>query len=130
MIALSLFALKHKLILVEKGEVGFGRPCVGFTYGDSYIAFNPYDMKDYEPIPGFKDDRFNDIKPENAYHKSDCMAVLCPDEDYGAGLEELATWVKALEALDVEVAEYSTGAMGVQAMMTGLFGKAFRIKQS
>jgi hypothetical protein len=36
------FALKHKVIFEEDGEVGMGRPCVGFVRGDGYVDYNPY----------------------------------------------------------------------------------------
>ena len=34
---LLAFAEKHGLIFEERGEVGFGRPCVGFTDGTRYV---------------------------------------------------------------------------------------------
>jgi hypothetical protein len=38
---LQRFANEHKLILEDEGQIGFGRPCVGFVKVGSYIAYNP-----------------------------------------------------------------------------------------
>ena len=44
------FANKHKIVLDEHGECGFGRPCVGFLHGDNYIDINPHHSETYKPI--------------------------------------------------------------------------------
>lgn len=125
------FARDHALTFVERGEVGFGRPCVGFTHDGSYSDFNPYNHADYEPIFPH-DDRLGAPAGVNAYHKHDCFAVLAHGEDgeaYDAAVMELDAWVRHLEAQgELEVVEFKTGATGLQAMFTGTTGRALRFK--
>jgi aminoglycoside phosphotransferase family enzyme len=125
---LQRFANKHKIVFEDKGEVGFGRECVGFLHGDNYIDYNPTDHENYEPIWG------NDIRllpPEetpNAYHKHDCLAVLVHG-DYDKAILELNAWINNLEKQgEVYIQEYETKADSLQALMVGLFGHAVRIK--
>ena len=118
------FANEHKVLFEDNGECGFGRPCVGLLRDSNYIAYNPTDSKTNDEIPEFSDYRFYDIAPENAYHKSDCIAVLGTDED---SIRELSEWVDELRKLNVTVERYSTGATGMQAMFTGTFGYAVKI---
>lgn len=45
------FANKHGILFVEKGECGFGRPCVGLNRGDgSWLDYNPLSDTTYGPI--------------------------------------------------------------------------------
>lgn len=138
---LLAFADKHSITLQRKGEVGFGRTCVGFTHsGGNYIDLRPYDMKSIEPIDGFYDDgRLDAPNGVEAYHKHDCLCVLAnglaalgEDEesaDYEKALDQLLLWVEHLEKQgEVEVVEFSTGATGMQAMVSGSTGYALRFK--
>jgi len=127
---LQEFAQKHSIILNEKGEIGFGRPCVGFVHGDNYISFNPLqDGGDYEPIFGEYDDRLYPPEGVESYHKGDYVAVLVSDEKYHKGLKQLLKWVEHLESQgEVEVVEYQTGATGLQAVISGMFGRAIKFK--
>ena len=125
---LERFALDHKLVFEEKGEIGFGRPCVGFTKGTSYVYYNPMDSTTFKVIQGFEDERIRENTPENAYHKSDCLAVLVHNNDYETAIQELVQWVKSLNELGVEIVEYETGATGIQAMFSGFTGYAMRPK--
>ena len=126
---LQEFATKHKLVLEEKGEIGFGRPCVGFLHGDNYISYNPTHDADYSYIFGEHDDRLSAPHDVNSYHKGDYMAVLVKDDDYKKGLDELLKWVEHLESQgEVEIVEYETGAQGFQAIFSGLFAKAIKLK--
>ena len=124
---LQEFANEHKLILEDKGEVGFGRPCVGFIKGTGYIDYDPLDRPDYltKVFPNDKD-----LDPPqgvpNAYHKHSCMAVLVHGDDYDAALEELAVWVDDLNRIGVRVVDFPTGAYGIQALISGVTGYAFR----
>lgn len=81
---LEQFALKHKLILEEAGEVGFGRPCVGFLKGTGYVDYNATVHPDYKPA--FPDDEYYEPPVPDAYHKHDCLAVLVHDDDYDSAL--------------------------------------------
>lgn len=122
------FAFKHGLIFEPKGQVGFGRECVGFlAKGGSYIDFDPWLYDD--EIAVFTNDEDWEWCPSSvadAYHKHDCMAVLVQDEDYQTALNQLELWVDHLENVNVKVVQYKTGAKGMQAMVNGVIGYAFR----
>ena len=124
------FANKHKVVFEDHGSVGFDRPCVGLSHGDTYIAHNPYNSKDYEPIEELADENlYPPDEVPNAYHKFDCLAVLVHSEDYDGAIIELYKWIKHLETLgEIQIVEYNTGATGMQAMFTGVFKKAVKIK--
>lgn len=130
---LQRFANEHKVILEDKGEVGFGRPCVGFVRKGSYVAFNPCKHPDYDYIWP-EDQRL--LPPSvvtDAYHKHDCFAVLVHGDNYDKALAQLDSWVEHLKMQGaIELVEYETGATGVQAVISGLFSYAFRFveKQS
>jgi hypothetical protein len=128
---LQAFANKHKVVLEDKGECGFGRPCVGFTYGGNYIDYNPMSMgSDYKQIWPY-DSRLSTPAGVDAYHKHDCVAVLVTDDNYEAALDQLLKWVEHLESHGVlEVVQYETGADGIQALVSGVFGRAIRFKDS
>lgn len=122
------FARKHKVIFEERGEVGFGRPCVGFVKGNGYIDYAPFDFRTMESISP-PDDRLS--PPESvpdAYHKHPCLAVLVHDDNYQAAIDQLAAWVQHLDTQGVvSVESYSTGATGIQALVSGVTGYAVRI---
>ena len=89
------------------GECGFGRPCIGITKNDNWIAFNPLDKtKGYEPIKELFSEKFYDIKPEDAYHKFDCLAVLLHD-DLERAIDQLYDWVRKIKLLGVEAVPYA-----------------------
>jgi hypothetical protein len=74
-------------------------------------------MSTYETIEEFSDENFWDIAPENAYHKSDCIAVLGRGDD---AIRELSDWVEGLKGMGAEVRSYQTGATGMQAILSGV----------
>jgi hypothetical protein len=121
---LERFALKHKLILEEAGEVGFCRPCVGYIKGNGYVNFNPTGSVVYKPI--FPDDEYYSAPVKDAYHKHNCLAVLVHDDDYETALIQLGQWVDEIESRGGCVVDYITGATGIQALLSGLVGYAFR----
>jgi hypothetical protein len=124
------FALKHKVIFEEKGEVGIGRLCVGFVRGDGYVDYNPYRFPDLL-VPVWEIDHRLCPPPTvpDAYHKHDCLAVLVHNDDYDEAKRQLALWVLHLVGQgEVEVVEYETGATGLQAAFTGTTGYAVRFK--
>jgi hypothetical protein len=84
------WAAANKCALEDKGEVGFGRPCVGIMYGSSYVDW------DYATMPSRS-------VPVDAYHKHDCLAVLVHGDDYDAALEQLYTWVVAINEANMKV---------------------------
>lgn len=129
------FANRLKIVFQDHGACGFGRPCVGFMHGDSYIDYNPIYMAppDYtsiELVP--HDSRLAAPADIDAYHKHDCFAVLHhghEDAAYDEAIKQLALWVQHLEAQgDVQLLEYATRATGVQAIWSGLVGHALVIK--
>ena len=143
------FANEHEIIFKKRGTCGFGRPCVGFSSGDQWIDYNPYHRTTYEPLPGFSGDRLRapyDLVPDT-YHKADCLAVLAHpkaergsgmfagdlDEmdlyDYDPAIIQLALWVQHMEAQGpLEVVDHETGATGLQVIVSGLLGRAIRLR--
>lgn len=115
------FADKYDLIFDQEGECGFGRQCVGLLRGDKYIDYNPVDLLKYQEIPELSSDDHYEITPPNAYHKHSCIAVLGRGDD---AVSELYDWVKALEERNVRFETFSTGATGLQAIMSGTHGTA------
>ena len=133
---LSQFAKKHNLLLQTKGEVGFGRPCVGFLnkHGGSYIDYNSYDWEKgvYRFGGEDGDERLYSPDKVDSYHKHDCLAVLVGGEhkDYDEALEGLCKWVEHLEAQgELEVVSYATGHTGFQAIIGGTTGYAIKFKE-
>ena len=112
------WASRFGCTIQPKGEVGFGRPCVGILYGQAYV--------DYDWELGI-------WTPEDSYHKHDCLAVLAhPDneddtEAYDAAMEQLWTWVTWLIEHDYGVntqprETYNKSGFGreLELMMGGL----------
>ncbi len=126
---LQAFANDHSLVLdLANGEVGFGRACVGFLHGDKYVDYNPIRMGgDYDRLPGFDDERIAEAAPADAYHKHQCLAVLV-DTDRDKAIAQLTEWVDAMNEIGVEIVRYATGAVGMQAMVSGTHGMAVRPK--
>jgi hypothetical protein len=125
------FAIEHKVIFDDEGECGFGRPCVGFRDG-SWIAHNPDKMKpsewghDYHPIDDLKCDACLPPEGVDAYHKHDCLAVLGRGDD---AITQLAEWVVYMQSQGrVEIVSYETGATGLQAMLSGVVGRAVMVR--
>jgi hypothetical protein len=125
---LDAFAKKHALKLEKMGEVGFGRPCVGFIAGNGYVDYNA--LKYPNLTPAFpQDDPYcppEDVK--DAYHKHDCLAVLVYNEDYEEALRQLNIWVEDIESRGGKIYPFETGATGIQAMLSGRTGWALRFK--
>jgi hypothetical protein len=128
---LNAFAKKHEVTLIEKGECGFGRPCVGFTSeSGNYVDYNPIRMHgDYDYILEY-DDKLEPPDNIDAYHKHECFAVLVSHDNYATALGELLEWVEHLDSQgSLYLSPYSTGATGMQAMISGATGWAFRFEE-
>ena len=127
---LERFALDHKVILEEASEVGMGRPCVGFTKGGCYIGYSRLDSQTFEEMEGWCDERLG--APEgvsDAYHKTDCVAVLAPEEDYETALAQLVKWVQHYNELGVELVEFvHQHTNQISLMMHGPVGYSLRVK--
>jgi hypothetical protein len=113
------FANRFKLVFEDEGECGFGRECVGLISGTNYVAYNPCRHPDYEQIEKYYDFRLNEIKPPDAYHKDDCLAVLGREEK---AIKQLSDWVDELNKLGAIIEKYETGATGMQALISGTIG--------
>lgn len=121
------FAIKHKVIFIEKGTVGFGRPCVGFVRGNNYLEYNPCDESTHEPLWPENQALLPPDTTPNAYHKHDCIAVLVEDDNYDAGKIELAEWARHIEAQgEVEIVSIDGGK---SAIFPGLPQSAIRLKR-
>lgn len=105
--------------LITRGEVGFGRPCVGISIHEGYVDFNPIDGDTFERIEElYHEELFPKI--EDAYHKHDCFAVLVHDDDYEEGLRQLREWVEDIRQHGKPVVvEYEGSRHSLSAFMTG-----------
>lgn len=127
---LQEFANKHKVIFEDKGEVGFGRPCVGFLYGDNYVDHNPRNQETFKPIPEYADERLYAHGAPDAYHKHDCLAVLVHRDNYNEALRQLHNWIRHIESLGkVVMVFYNKGTKDpLQAFLIGYHGMTITIK--
>lgn len=93
------WAADNKCAYDPEGECGFGRECVGITYGGHWVDLGP--PKQWENFS------FPEVLPEahapegvNAYHKHDCLAVL------GRGpvaIDGLYLWVRKISDANLVV---------------------------
>lgn len=83
---MAVWASKNKVTLNLEGECGFGRECVGIIAETNYPDYEWYD-DDYNRV----DTNGEVWKPENAYHKHPCVAVLGRGEKAES---ELYDWLK------------------------------------
>lgn len=116
---LKQFAEKLDCVFVDKGEVGFGRPCVGILKKEveHYLDINPFDyeiehtLEDYSDCYIFGCDERLSANYEtvpDAYHKHSCTAVLVHGDDYEAAINQLYIWMSGIEAHgEVEVKKHS-----------------------
>lgn len=93
---LAAWAERYGARLQTKGECGFGRECVGVVHGTTYPYYRAYGAWDGEDVPLVHECVEAEPPREvtDAYHKSDCLAVL------GSGPEaihQLWLWVQHLE---------------------------------
>jgi hypothetical protein len=112
------WAHKNKCRLELEGECGFGRPCVGILSDEMYPSYHWYDSKTYEPL----DNNGNVWCPENAYHKSDVVAVLGRGE-YAE--TQLYVWLKWFDdngfKLVVTPRDISKDEHPIQTMLYGMY---------
>jgi hypothetical protein len=113
---IQAFADRFKLIFDEAGEVGIGRECVGLRNHSSFVEFNPVEPPEYGFVPEYYDERLFDIRPENGYHKFDCLAVLGRGDD---AIRELSEWVDKLNSLNAVVETRSSNSLSVGSMLFG-----------
>ena len=99
---LKSWAAEQKCALQLEGEVGFGRECVGITFGNQYVDMF-LDWRD----PGYDANHatmrafvYPPKGVDHAYHKHDCLAVLGRGN---ARVHELFLWVKKLAENNITV---------------------------
>lgn len=97
---LKEFAENIGCVLVTKGQVGFGRPCVGILEPkiEHYVDINPYAYGDTLDDYGYIFPENENLYPDdqltpNAYHKHSCLSVLVLDDDYDTAITQLYDWV-------------------------------------
>jgi len=90
---MAVWAAKNGLQLQLEGECGFGRECVGVTAEGVYPDYEWYDDVDH----GYaRLDKNGDVwKPNDAYHKHPCVAVLGRGEASEAQLYDWLRWFDA-----------------------------------
>lgn len=123
------FAVDHKLIFEEAGEIGFGRKCVGFIskYG-SFVAYNPTLSPDHIAT-AYIGDRYDEPGGINAYYKGDYIAVLVDDSTgWDQALVDLAIWVEDLRSKNARVVDFLTMATGLQAALSGITASAVLVE--
>lgn len=124
------FARQHGIHFDEKGECGFGRPCVGMGSSGHWIDYNPSTFPDYTPVAELYDERLAP-GPEapDAYHKHQCLVVLVHNGDIDHAVRQLHEWIKRLRSYGrLEIVEFQTGATGFQALFSGTTGRALVIR--
>lgn len=92
------FADRNGVKLTLEGECGFGRECVGIIGINEHYVSYAWDLnEDTWEYDGGSDGIF---KPENAYGKHPCVAVLGRDND---SINQLYEWLKWFEENGYEV---------------------------
>ena len=134
---LEEFAESLGCVLITKGEVGFGRPCVGILEPniEHYVDINPYVYG--ETLDG-EDDGY--VFPENeslypdseitphAYHKHSCLAVLVIDDDYERAIIQLYDWVVGiLSKGEVELRKHSEVYMASLDPVAQIFSVPYKV---
>lgn len=129
------FANKHKCVFKEKGEVGFGRPCVGITRNGHYLDINPINMdsENYDYYAEFFSESLR--APDDvidAYHKHECLCVLANGErpDFEEAIRQLHIWIKHLEEVGVEVVDRENHFKEpLQALFSGPTTPTLKVKE-
>jgi hypothetical protein len=111
---LTEWASRFGCTLQVKGEVGFGRPCVGILSGSHYIdTAGIKETEAYQPGGDW-------WEPEDSYHKHDCLSVL-DHGDNDEALAQLYEWVKWLDAHGYGIEEtYRKPSSDIDAVFHGL----------
>lgn len=120
---LTNFCKINDVELIEKGEVSFGRSCVGIFKDGSFVGYNSFYYNNGKLIYYFKNDkRFENLRAENAYSKCDCFAVICEDDvfKYRNAVIELANWIYSLEKVaSIKIKTYESKSTNAKVFFTG-----------
>lgn len=124
------WAAENRAVYEWEGQVGFGRECVGILVGNCYVDLQGYD-EDWHPLPDAPDWPLVCAPPEtpDAYHKSDCLAVLGRGPE---AVEQLYHWVRKLEANNIEVKvidrKLKPNPHPIELMLHGVTQPVLRVK--
>ena len=134
---LKEFAEKIGCMLDTKGEVGFGRSCVGILEPNigRYVDINPYaygdtldDEDDGYIFPENENLYPNSELTPNAYHKHSCLAVLALDNDYESAIIQLYDWVVGiLSKGEVELRKHSEVDMASLDPIEQIFSVPYKV---
>ena len=106
---MALWAVKNNCQLSLEGHVGFGRECVGIIADGNYPDYAWYNSDSYE-----REDKNGDVwRPNGAYHKHDCVAVLGRGE---AAEAELYEWLKWFDRNNFKI---ETGSLPIKKGFAG-----------
>ena len=115
------FCKETGFVFQEKGEIGFGRECVGILdpVTDSYVAYEALyddegDSPSYCPIYSHSAEI-----ADNAYHKGPYLAVLLRYIDKEAAIKELDEWVGRILAKGYKIQEYQNKGNDIAEFLTG-----------
>jgi hypothetical protein len=112
------FASRYGLRFKSKGECGFGRYCCGLMGpGDEeyWLGYNQPGLGEYDDefFTTKYDKRFDEIKPEHAYHKDDYFTVLTTNildngnsGIYKEAIRQLREWCEKLEEIGFEISTF------------------------
>jgi len=85
---MARWAVMMNVQLTLQGECGVGRECVGILKNGEYPAYYWYNDETYDRV-----DKNGEVwTPKDAYHKSDCVAVLGRGVDAEAQLYDWLRW--------------------------------------
>lgn len=114
------WAADNKAVFDWEGECGFGRECVGISRGGHWVYLTVCGGEEYRIIEGGPPWDLVCAPPEtpDAYHKTDCMAVLGRGEER---IQQLFFWVKKLADNNVGIEMIERPPMNsIDAMLNGL----------
>lgn len=106
-------------VTYQRGEVGFGRNCVGFIHDESGSYVDLYEMgADYLPVdPELEQATRPPAMVADAYHKHDCLAVLVHGEALPSAVAQLYAWVGSLRLNGFTVKVVPRRTMDVSALL-------------
>lgn len=111
--ALEKFADKYGFVVEYHGEIGFGRKCVGFLHGTSYVEYDAH----YHNDDWFGDEDL--VVPDGIaeYNKGSYLVVRVENDDYELALGDLAKWAGMIEDQGIYVDYYPAPRNSVSYMM-------------
>lgn len=106
--AIKTFTEQTGFVFEERGEIGFGRNCVGIvnTSTQSYVAYETRHPRTFEVIA--QHEVAYALQAPNAYHKGPYLAVLYDgtEEKRLEAIAELEQWISNILAAGYKLEEY------------------------